>query len=408
METIAAPVEKVRIDWIDIAKGILIILVVVGHITGIFNRYIYQFHMGAFFILSGFTSGGKKKTFGRIAWYRFVPILLPLVIFLLLGSILNTILMNNGVYETAFDMPFMTIGGTFKNFLQRGDIYVQFLGACWFLLAIVGISLLNKFILIICRNSANIIYLLISFGLFCLAYLMMNKSYDPRILIFNVLMILLGNWFYSIGYYLKEHKVFEINMKWWIRLIIIAVCAGIMLLYRFFSNGTVDYPAHSFNNPFRDTLLPINGLVLTVFISYFIEKAPKPVWIWLSQLGKKSLGIVLLHFLFMKLFDIICASTGYIGWETIAAVVPSARISQNLWYLDALFTLGLSYGLWWCLSEIPFVRILFGQDKKITGKSCEFLANFIFFTWIGKGLEFLKNKYFQFLDWVKHLFVKKA
>lgn len=33
--------KKNRISWCDIYKGIVIILVVVGHATGKFNQYIY-------------------------------------------------------------------------------------------------------------------------------------------------------------------------------------------------------------------------------------------------------------------------------------------------------------------------------------------------------------------------------
>ena len=45
-----------RIDWIDIFKGLAIILVVVGHSTGLFNAYIYQFHVAAFFFISGWVA----------------------------------------------------------------------------------------------------------------------------------------------------------------------------------------------------------------------------------------------------------------------------------------------------------------------------------------------------------------
>lgn len=51
-----------RIDWCDIFKGIVIILVVVGHATDKFNQYIYQFHMAAFFFISGFTSKRKNSS----------------------------------------------------------------------------------------------------------------------------------------------------------------------------------------------------------------------------------------------------------------------------------------------------------------------------------------------------------
>ena len=53
--------RKKRIDWIDLAKGLTIILVVLGHSTGngllgvIVHDVIYSFHMPLFFILSAMT-----------------------------------------------------------------------------------------------------------------------------------------------------------------------------------------------------------------------------------------------------------------------------------------------------------------------------------------------------------------
>ena len=48
--------KDVRIEWIDIFKGLAIILVVVGHATGLFSTYIYQFHVAAFFFISGWVA----------------------------------------------------------------------------------------------------------------------------------------------------------------------------------------------------------------------------------------------------------------------------------------------------------------------------------------------------------------
>ena len=46
-----------RIEWIDVAKGILIILVVLGHseVSGMTANVINSFHMAAFFFLAGLT-----------------------------------------------------------------------------------------------------------------------------------------------------------------------------------------------------------------------------------------------------------------------------------------------------------------------------------------------------------------
>lgn len=53
-----------RIEWVDIAKGIAILLVVLGH-TGLavgsaryLDAFIYSFHLPLFFVLSGYLGGG--------------------------------------------------------------------------------------------------------------------------------------------------------------------------------------------------------------------------------------------------------------------------------------------------------------------------------------------------------------
>ena len=51
-----------RILWIDIAKAIAILLMVIGHTSiphGLSN-FIWAFHMPLFFMASGFTNGGGK------------------------------------------------------------------------------------------------------------------------------------------------------------------------------------------------------------------------------------------------------------------------------------------------------------------------------------------------------------
>lgn len=45
---------RLRFKEIDIAKGIGIILVALGHLTTPLHDYIYAFHMPLFFVLSGF------------------------------------------------------------------------------------------------------------------------------------------------------------------------------------------------------------------------------------------------------------------------------------------------------------------------------------------------------------------
>lgn len=48
--------------WIDCARGIAILLVIVGHtISGVLSGAIYSFHMPLFFIFSGITSNSHPQ-----------------------------------------------------------------------------------------------------------------------------------------------------------------------------------------------------------------------------------------------------------------------------------------------------------------------------------------------------------
>ena len=73
-----------RYDYIDIAKGIGILLVVWGHImlTGVSHQLVYAFHMPVFFLISGMLfQRGKSKSFGSFLKKRSLRLLLPYAIY---------------------------------------------------------------------------------------------------------------------------------------------------------------------------------------------------------------------------------------------------------------------------------------------------------------------------------------
>lgn len=76
--------------WLDIAKGIAIILMVLGHTTiprMVFDL-IYSFHMPLFFIASGFASNYAKRSLLEYIGYKARTILLPFITYSIIVSIL--------------------------------------------------------------------------------------------------------------------------------------------------------------------------------------------------------------------------------------------------------------------------------------------------------------------------------
>jgi fucose 4-O-acetylase-like acetyltransferase len=84
-----------RIAWIDILKGIGILLVVFGHITpdGTVKTFIYSFHMPLFFFVSGYVFDPYRHPQYRDFFKkRFKSIILPFVLFYLLSHIASLII----------------------------------------------------------------------------------------------------------------------------------------------------------------------------------------------------------------------------------------------------------------------------------------------------------------------------
>lgn len=75
--------KQSRNEWLDVAKGIAIILMVFGH-TG-FSTYwagfIYAFHMPLFFIASGWTSNWGKYDIRKFVLHKVRTLLFPFVIY---------------------------------------------------------------------------------------------------------------------------------------------------------------------------------------------------------------------------------------------------------------------------------------------------------------------------------------
>ena len=68
-----------RIEWIDTAGGIGLLLVFIGHLRMPWaSAWVYTFHMPLFFFLSGLLYPGcEKYTFAQFAWRRFKSLVIP-------------------------------------------------------------------------------------------------------------------------------------------------------------------------------------------------------------------------------------------------------------------------------------------------------------------------------------------
>jgi len=90
--------EHTRLHYIDIAKGVAMLLVIIGHCSyseKALVGWLYSFHMPLFFALSGFTFRPEKyKTFREVLFAKFRQLIVPYFFFSALLWLLSLLLLD--------------------------------------------------------------------------------------------------------------------------------------------------------------------------------------------------------------------------------------------------------------------------------------------------------------------------
>ena len=132
-----------RIIWIDILKGMGVLMVIAGHnlsISPISATLIWSVHMPLFFIVTGYTFK-KKETFERIkkdAKVLLVPYACGVIILLISNIIYNLFMkIPFGIFEIVIDYLQRGLYGSGGNILSLFEdrIHFHYIGAIWFLCA---------------------------------------------------------------------------------------------------------------------------------------------------------------------------------------------------------------------------------------------------------------------------------
>lgn len=85
--------QKQRLLWLDIAKGIAILLIIMGHtVTGTTQRLIYSFHVPLFLVLAGYTFSLKEETFLASLKKDFKRLIVPVLVVCILRLLIDTLL----------------------------------------------------------------------------------------------------------------------------------------------------------------------------------------------------------------------------------------------------------------------------------------------------------------------------
>ena len=321
--------NKERLLWPDVARGVLILIVVIGHTLqhgdyehNVLWNVIYSFHMAAFFAISGYVSY-KPKAKWSILGRRAKQLLVPFC----LWSLIESICIGN-------------TGAKLFEFLVYPDSGFWFVYALFFIVA-----------LMVCFNKLS-------------AYLNVNDLYiigGGNLLIIGLMVLM--EWrmfgfqfiafyffFYALGFFIRKYEI-RISMT-------ISMVLGLLwLLTAIFWHGhEIPAPLSSFQMIPASILIyssrflsaTLGSLFVLGISPYIFRKSQSLVCRLFSYLGNVSLGIYIIHAFVALMID------------HYGLLLPYFRSTTSYGFLVSFFMICLSLSLFliWAMSKNKITSLL--------------------------------------------------
>lgn len=147
-----------RLDWIDIAKGIAIILVIVGHTVpnpSPLRHAIFSFHMPVFFILAGYTF--RPKPWRELLSDSVSRLLVPYVVLALAWQVPTFLMSGAPLTSGTLVAGLKTL--VFASGVDVPGLGVTAVGMAWFLAALFTSRLLfNVLVRLFDRRGIGVVW----------------------------------------------------------------------------------------------------------------------------------------------------------------------------------------------------------------------------------------------------------
>jgi fucose 4-O-acetylase-like acetyltransferase len=305
--------KKQRQPWIDIAKGILILIVLLGHVQYFAHDFagtddfkfvehthilFITWYMPAFFVITGYCTNFEIK---------FWDFLIKNLKSLILPSILIGVFLSSWI--TLF---FSSQGLSYQNFLKQNYWSVLITCGPWFLTALFVAKIVMYCILkyVKCNNIWKFLLLMLLMLIGCSLY---NKKVVLNLWYFEHALVLLP--FLFVGVMLRNHKPRKHEDVMF--LLLGGAFLGVAIMMKYFEIGLacpyiVGILGVFWGNFWLCLLMGVSGSLALFVICQKIGKCR-----WLEYLGKHTLTIYLLQESIMVLLI-----KSYVYWQvTIPSVI---------------------------------------------------------------------------------------
>lgn len=319
---------KKRLTWVDAAKGLLMIFVVMGHYPEKLDQpyitFIYWFHMPAFFILSGlfFKPVLKGNRVFPTVKKRFMQLMIPYMFFIFVITALRYCMLLF-THELSWDYMISDI----SHILFGGRFARGAYGVIWFITTLFTTYILFLLITRYLKPTLQIIALVICYAIAQFEGLYVSEipgkvaaASQTIVIPWNMDVALLAIVYFGIGYYLKKY-IMEIHWLLW------TVCTA-YICYKMHQTWNEEFDYHlslkflsygSSGEPIYDLLIPFTFVIAILGIIQFITKVVR-LRIF-EFIEKHSIIIMYFHILVDK-FANNYLEYEWLGFTLLGLIVP--------------------------------------------------------------------------------------
>ena len=286
--------DNKRIQYWDIAKGIAIILMVLGHISGqppFLRSLIFSFHMPLFFVANAFFI--KKYDIEKTFYKSVKSLLVPYFIIALIAAFIFGF---QHLGQGALDSFGLKLAAMFFS-STRSPQFAPVIPGIWVIWFVTCLFVArNSYVIIrkIGEKTHITVAIVLSFFLFIVGYYIGVKgTFMPWS--FDIAFACIG--FMWLGDILHRTKFFDLKLFW-----IIAIISGVIWIY-FVTNGfNVELALKKYSIGPWGFISAVLGCFVVIAVSKLLEKV-KIISSFLRWAGKNSMIILGYHNIDMMFFN---------------------------------------------------------------------------------------------------------
>ena len=319
---------------IDIAKGILIMLMVIGHsgCPSYLGSLIYSFHMPCFFVISGMLLSDKyfDKSFLFVR-KRIKGLYKPFVKWSLIFLLFHNIFFKLHLYDVSFTWHEF-INKIFHIITLTGS--EQLLGGFWFLKELLYASIIGFFVISCTRKHHPKSTMLMVCLFLILAFIQSECPYKIPTIGSKTY---LATSYYILGYLLKTSHIFD-SKNYYLFLFVSLVFLMIPYIY----TGNMDTVGVGLLIYYPLSLL---GSLLTVTISKRLVMNVHLCNI-LCKIGQATLYILIFHFISFKIVSFLLILVGSNSLMHLSDFPVLDTQSRYCWVLYSVVGITIPYLIW--------------------------------------------------------------